>query len=141
MYIEEYWTEKFGKFSSQNYDRTVIDNLQGCVIDGIVYGDTSFTLVSVEDESEIPNNFYLSQNYPNPFNPSTTTSFSLPEYSYVVIKVFDILGREVKKIVSDYFIAGKHSVEFNAGNLSSGIYFYQLITDKTTKTMKMLLQK
>ncbi|MFA3784168.1 T9SS type A sorting domain-containing protein [Melioribacteraceae bacterium 4301-Me] len=137
--ISDYWERLaygFGVLSWENGAEEP-DYLVGCRINGVNYG----TLVGVEENPIIPSEYVLYQNYPNPFNPSTTTSFSLPEYSYVVIKVFDILGREVKKIVSDYFIAGKHSVEFNAGNLPSGIYFYQLITDKTTKTMKMLLQK
>ncbi len=111
--------------------------LRGCRINGVTYGT-----VDVEEEHKIiPSEFILYQNYPNPFNPSTTISFSIPEYSHVVIKVFDILGREVQEITNDNFYSGKYQIIFDAGNLSSGIYFYQLITNKTTKTIKMILQK
>lgn len=110
--------------------------LRGCRINGVTYG-----IVDVEEEPIIPIDFVLYQNYPNPFNPSTIISFSIPEYSHVVIKVIDILGREIQEIANDYFSPGKHQTIFDARNLSSGIYFYQLITNKTTKTMKMILQK
>ncbi len=111
--------------------------LRGARINGITYGT-----VDVEEEPKmVPSEFVLYQNYPNPFNPSTTISFSIPEYSHVVIKVIDILGREIQEIANDYFSPGKHQTIFDARNLSSGIYFYQLITNKTTRTMKMILQK
>ncbi|KAF0153766.1 MAG: hypothetical protein FD188_3350, partial [Ignavibacteria bacterium] len=111
--------------------------LRGCRINGITYGT-----VDLKEETQIlPSEFVLYQNYPNPFNPSTTISFSLPNYSQVIVKVFDILGREIQEIVNDSFNPGKHSVKFNANNLTSGVYFYRFSSNKTTKTMKMILQK
>ncbi len=126
----------FGLISKENY---VLQPylLRGCRINGVTYGT-----VDVEEEPNIiPSEYILYQNYPNPFNPSTTISFSIPNYSRVVVKVFDILGREIQEIVNDYFYPGKHSVKFNANNLTSGVYLYQIVTNKTTRTLKMILQK
>lgn len=72
------------------------------------------------------NQFSLSQNYPNPFNPLTKISFSLPERSFVTLKVFDMLGREVMQPVNSNYSAGTYAVDFNAEGLSSGIYFYSI---------------
>ncbi len=89
----------------------------------------------------IPNKYSLSQNYPNPFNPSTTISFSLPSKSFVTLKVYDILGREIVTIVSEEMPAGRYSKQWNAANLSSGIYFYRLQAGSYTETKKMILLK
>jgi hypothetical protein len=70
--------------------------------------------------------FYLEQNYPNPFNPSTAISFGLPSQSFVSLKVFDALGREVATIISEELSAGYYSRQWNAANMASGIYFYRL---------------
>ncbi len=75
----------------------------------------------------IPNVLQLFQNYPNPFNPTTTIRFSLPQRSHVMLKVFDVLGREISILVNDEVDAGEHSVQFNAKQLPSGIYFYRLV--------------
>jgi hypothetical protein len=88
-----------------------------------------------------PVTYSLSQNYPNPFNPATTINYQLPERSQVTIKVFDILGREVATLVNEEKPAGKYNVEFNASDLSSGVYFYQLKTNLFIQTKKMLLIK
>ena len=84
--------------------------------------------VDVKDvnEGEIPTEYSLSQNYPNPFNPTTTFSFGLPMKSYVSLKVFDFLGREIAIIVSEEMSAGYYSRQWNANKFSSGLYFYQL---------------
>jgi hypothetical protein len=137
--ILQYWEKLaygFGLISRED-GATQPFLLRGCRINGVTYGT-----VDVEEEPKtIPYEFVLYQNYPNPFNPSTTISFSIPNYSRVVVKVFDILGREIQEIVNDYFYPGKHSLKFNASNLTSGVYFYQIVTNKTTRTMKMILQK
>ncbi len=91
--------------------------------------------------SEIPSSYDLKQNYPNPFNPSTKIEFSLPETGIVNLRVFDINGREVSVLVNQQLTAGKYSVDFNAAQYSSGIYFYLLKTDKFTETKKMILSK
>ncbi len=100
-------------------------SLKGCIIDGTVYGDT--TVVSVEDdEPPLPFEFELAQNYPNPFNPSTTIKYQIPKLSFVTIKVYDVLGNEIVTLVNEEKPVGSYDIEFNATNLPSGIYFYQL---------------
>jgi N-acetylmuramoyl-L-alanine amidase len=96
---------------------------------------------SVEDYSNIPQRFELYQNYPNPFNPETIIRFDLPENQLVSLKIFDLHGRELKILLNDYLKAGSHQVKFDAGNLPSGIYFYQIVTPKFTNTKKMILVK
>jgi len=67
--------------------------------------------------------FNLSQNYPNPFNPNSTITFTIPNPEYTQLKVYDIFGREIKTLIKESLTAGTHSVEFNAKNLASGVYF------------------
>jgi photosystem II stability/assembly factor-like uncharacterized protein len=83
--------------------------------------------------------FELSQNYPNPFNPSTTFSFYLPKRSHATLKIFDLLGREVTTIVSEEMSAGNYYRQWNATNISSGIYFYRLQAGTFTETKKFIL--
>ena len=91
--------------------------------------------------TQIPDKFKLENNYPNPFNPSTNIKFQLAEKSFASIIIYDMLGREVKKILSEELNAGYYNFQFNAGNLNSGVYFYKLITEKFSETKKMLLVK
>ena len=98
-------------------------------------------LVDVEKLSSVPKEFILSQNYPNPFNPTTVIEFSLPQTSNVSLKIYDVLGREVKELLNDKKTSGTYMVNFDAGNLSSGLYFYKLDTDNFSKVRKMLLVK
>jgi hypothetical protein len=88
-----------------------------------------------------PNNFELSQNYPNPFNPSTTISFKLPKSGAVTLKVYNLMGEEIKTLAEGYREAGIHSFSFNAEGYPSGMYLYRLSTNGYTKTKKMLLMK
>ncbi len=114
--------------------------LKGCIIDGVVYGDTA--VVSVEDEKpNTPTKFSLSQNYPNPFNPTTKISWQIPVGSQQTLKVFDVLGKEVATLVDEYNPAGKYEVEFDASSLPSGVYFYTLSAGNYTETKKMMLIK
>lgn len=99
-------------------------------------------IVSVEsDLNNIPTNFTLDQNYPNPFNPSTQISFGLPFRSNVVLKIFNTLGEEVAELVNGSLEAGSHSFNFDASNLTSGIYIYSLQTDAGVISKKMTLIK
>ncbi len=114
--------------------------LKGCIIDGIVYGDT--TVVSVEDKTpNLPTVFSLSQNYPNPFNPTTNIEFRIAKFGFVNLKVYDILGNKITTLVGEEFPAGKHEIEFDASGLPSGIYFYRLQTGDYVETRKMVLMK
>jgi hypothetical protein len=94
-----------------------------------------------EDRNYIPDEFVLFQNYPNPFNPSTTISWQTPLSSWQTIKVYDILGNEVATLIDGFRDAGNYSFNYNAGNLSSGIYFCRLMSGNYTTSIKMLLLK
>ncbi|MBE2278748.1 MAG: ammonia-forming cytochrome c nitrite reductase subunit c552, partial [Ignavibacteriaceae bacterium] len=99
-------------------------------------------VVSVEDNiNTLPEVFNLSQNYPNPFNPSTRITFSIPEQSFVSLKVYDASGSEVAVLVNKDMSRGNHEVYFDASKLTSGIYFYTITAGKNTMTKKMLLMK
>jgi hypothetical protein len=89
----------------------------------------------------IPTGIVLQQCYPNPFNPSTIISFTLPTRSFVALKIFDLLGREVATLVSEEMSAGSYSKQWNAANMSSGIYFYRLQAGEVTETKKLVLVK
>ena len=91
--------------------------------------------------NHIPSQYILEQNYPNPFNPSTVITYELPVLTIVTLKVYDLIGREVKTLVSDRQSAGIHSVTFNASNLTSGVYFYRLQAGSFTGSRKLLLLK
>ncbi|MFZ1459514.1 MAG: T9SS type A sorting domain-containing protein, partial [Ignavibacteria bacterium] len=91
--------------------------------------------------SGVPSHFRLSQNYPNPFNPSTKISYELRVTNYVLLKVYDVLGNEVKTLVNEKQNAGTYEVSFDASNFSSGSYFYKLVTNGFIETKKMFLIK
>jgi Secretion system C-terminal sorting domain len=88
-----------------------------------------------------PNEFALNQNYPNPFNPSTRIQYQVSSISQVIVKVFDVLGNEVTTLVNEEKSAGIYEVEFNANELTSGIYFYKMQTGSFVETKKMILIK
>ena len=86
--------------------------------------------------------FILYQNYPNPFNPATTIRWQSPVSSHQTLKIFDVLGNEIATLVDEFKQAGNYSVEFSASQkLSSGIYFYRLITPSSSQTKSMVLIK
>ena len=97
---------------------------------------------SLESGSRLPEAFALEQNYPNPFNPSTTIRFAMPEAGSVTLSVFNISGQKVAELLKDENRpAGWHQVSFDAGNISSGIYFYRLTSEQASFTRKMILMK
>ena len=85
--------------------------------------------------------YSLSQNYPNPFNPTTKISFALPKAGFVTLKIYDILGREIKTLVNEIRQDGNYSVDFNASEFSSGVYFYRIQANDFTDVKRMLLVK
>lgn len=89
----------------------------------------------------VPDKYYLSQNYPNPFNPVTKIKYGLPKNSIVTLKIYDILGREIRTLVNSEMIAGEYIVDFNGSDLPSGTYFYRLETNNFTDTKKLILLK
>ncbi len=95
----------------------------------------------LEDNGIIPKQFTLHQNYPNPFNPATTIRFSLPKSTNIALKIFSLHGEEIETVVKGKYPAGLHEVRWNAGNLASGVYLYQLQAGNFVETKKMILIK
>jgi len=91
--------------------------------------------------TEIPSAYSLGQNYPNPFNPMTNVKFQIAKFGIVVLKVFDILGKEVATLVNESLQPGTYETTFDAGNLASGIYFYRLQTNSFLETKRMIIVK
>lgn len=103
---------------------------------------TSDAVLPVElDKLKQPVEYSLEQNYPNPFNPATTVRYQIPEISFVTIKVFDVLGKEIATLVNGEKPTGNYEVKFDGTNLPSGIYFYQLRAGSYVQTKKMLMIK
>lgn len=95
--------------------------------------------VGVNDDETIVNQFELKQNYPNPFNPSTVINYSIPVTSFITLKVYDILGNEIAELVNEEKQAGNYQINFDATELTGGVYFYQLSTNSFVDTKKMIL--
>jgi hypothetical protein len=93
------------------------------------------------NNSTIPEKFYLYQNYPNPFNPATRIRFDLSRSGNVKLAVYDISGKQVAEIVNANYAAGEYSFDFNAENFATGVYFYKLETSEFTSIRKMILVK
>ena len=99
--------------------------------------------------SSIPNGYELSQNYPNPFNPATKIKFNIPlsrggageAGRGVLLKVYDVLGKEIAVLVNQNLKPGIYEIEWDASNIPSGVYFYSLITNEFTQTKKMVVLK
>jgi hypothetical protein len=124
-------------------------DLKGCVVNGVVYGDTAMTSVKIIS-SEIPSQYNLYQNYPNPFNALTKITFDIPSNGFpiktfgndrVVLKIYDILGKEITTLVNEQLNPGTYEVTFYGTNLPSGIYFYRLTAGDFVVTKKLILLK
>jgi hypothetical protein len=98
-------------------------------------------LLTKVDEVQLPSGFQLNQNYPNPFNPTTQISYSIPKSGIVNLRVYNILGKEVAELINEYQNSGTYQITFNAQDLPSGVYFYQLKTGDYISSKKMLLIK
>jgi len=122
-------------------------NLVGCVINGIVYGDTSLIVGISQLSNKVPESFSLSQNYPNPFNPTTKISFAIPPskgdrgMSMIRLVIYDALGKEVAVLINEQLKPGTYEVDWDGTNFPSGIYFYKLEIGEFTQTKKMVLIK
>jgi hypothetical protein len=120
------WTDqRAGEYNQEIYTAVIVDSLIGIK----------------PAASSVPDEFKLYQNYPNPFNPSTTIKFEIPKQENVILKVFDILGREVQTMLNEQLKAGTYEVKWDAGSYSSGIYFYKLEVPGFTETRKMIFIK
>jgi hypothetical protein len=107
----------------------------------IDFDGSSKIYTSVEVDFETVKEYSLSQNYPNPFNPTTEINYSLAKSGNITLKIYNLLGSEVATLVNGFNEAGKHSVKFNANDITSGIYFYTIKADGFTSTRKMILMK
>ena len=130
--------------SSQNAKITVrTKGAESALVSSVDTLNVTFSnVVGVDEENMIPKEFYVDQNYPNPFNPTTTIKFGLPVQAEVNLIIYDILGREVSRIISSQVMnAGNYNYSFDASNLSSGTYIYRLQADQKVEIKKMLLLK
>lgn len=141
--------------SAGYYDRSVVIGADGVLkykgtsyvnndyeqVIEVVQSELDALVVSSETRPEHPKSLSLSQNYPNPFNPSTMINYQLTASDHVEIRVFDLLGKEVAMLINGFQSAGTHSVTFEASELPSGIYLYQLHTSSGIQTRKMMLLK
>ncbi len=121
-----------------NYDYSNYPG-SGGLVGAVINGDTLGTLTSIKDTRLKPNSYNIYQNYPNPFNPSTTIRYSLPKNDFVNLVIYNTLGQKVSTLVNEYQTSGKYSVQFNASNLPSGVYFYKIESGNFIKVNKMLL--
>lgn len=140
----------FGLGTATTIDSTVIYWSSGIVqnISGLspntfnrIVEDTTLTDIQTESGESTIHEFKLMQNYPNPFNPVTTISYSIAISGEVKVRVYDILGMLVREIYSGHKPAGNHSIQFDAANLSSGIYLYELVSNGNRITKKLSLMK
>ncbi|MCX6156758.1 MAG: Omp28-related outer membrane protein [Ignavibacteriae bacterium] len=127
----------FGVFVYQNigtlnFDSHVMNTNKGTAIDPVS---------GVGNQNERVGSYTLSQNYPNPFNPTTNIRFSIPKNSQTSLKIYDVIGNEVNTYFEEFLNAGTYSVQFDGGNLSSGIYYYKLTSGDFTETKRMMLVK
>ena len=98
-------------------------------------------IVSVEEDNQLPVVFSMEQNYPNPFNPNTKIKYSIPDLSFVTLRIYDVLGNEITTLVNEEKPVGSYEVEFDATSLSSGVYFYRMKAGSLVETKKMVLMK
>jgi hypothetical protein len=134
--------------TTYSYGTTKTSTLVYAYINGNEFGEK---VTSVNDLSNRRSKYTLHQNYPNPFNPSTTIRYQIPEFSFITLKVYDVLGNDVAILLDEERLAGSYELEFsakggsvssgNAYNLPSGIYFYKLIAGSYIETKKMILIK
>lgn len=123
------------------YDVTFTDSLTGYAVgdSGMVLKFGFPTTVAERANESLPEEFSLQQNYPNPFNPTTNLSFAVPHSSFVSLRVFDVLGREIATLVNERKAAGSYQVRFDGSHLASGVYLYRLQAGSFVAGKKMLI--
>lgn len=126
-------------YSNEGIVREYIIEVDGKVLQA---GSQRMSLMNkVKENNQIPKLFSLSQNYPNPFNPVTNIKYQIPINTFVTVKVYDILGKEVKTLVNEFKSVGNYSVLFDASSLASGIYFYKMSAGEFSDVKRMVLVK
>ncbi len=156
----EGYAKNIGMYSAGRGEMGPFYDLKGCVINGVLHGDTSFITGIMPISTSIPSEFQLYQNYPNPFNPSTKIKFDIPSLKsplyergvglpavrsqaggFIILKIYDLLGREVATLVNEQLIPGTYEVEWDGSKYPSGVYFYTLKAGSFSQTQKMVLLK
>jgi hypothetical protein len=147
------WSDFSGAFGTSASGNTVVTSSAGFSFSGETQNESSeimsgflidynMIITGIEDnQSILPSVYRLNQNYPNPFNPSTIINYQIPEQGFVTIKVYDILGKEIKTLVNENKPVGSYNIRFNASDLSSGIYIYQIRVNNFVQSRKMMLMK
>lgn len=140
--VPYYWdVGYYGDHGSGIFDRNTGAHVYPDIINAIIDTSDVSPVVGVLESPSIPIKFFLEQNYPNPFNPHTHIGYRLSASARVVLKVLDVLGREVEILVDEHQTAGNHSLQFNAANLSSGVYFYRLQAGAFIESKKLIVLK
>ena len=120
-------TRDFGFTYEHSFGHTnqSYNSLIGCLINGVIYGDTSLVNI-VNVSTEIPEKFELSQNYPNPFNPMTKLKFQMPNSGFAILKIYNALGSEIQTLVNQSLSPGTYEVNWDASAYPSGVYYYMI---------------
>lgn len=153
-------SDGYGVYTSTNNGANWIQRNEGfsgnprvfglCILNGYIFAATDYSVyrrslsefTGIKSVSEqIPLEFSLEQNYPNPFNPTTKIKFAIPKNSFVKISVYDELGRELEKLVSEHLNSGTYEIDWNASNYTSGIYFYRIQAGDFISVKRMVLIK
>jgi hypothetical protein len=143
---EQLWCMRTYSVNGETPVAIAVDNLKNVYVSGSGNGDYMTIkynqLTGIQPISnKIPDSYRLEQNFPNPFNPRTIIRFQIKDSRFVSLKVYDILGREIETLVNEIQKPGEYEVSFDAGKLSSGIYFYRLIAGEYSETKRMILLK
>ncbi|MCW8810555.1 MAG: T9SS type A sorting domain-containing protein [Ignavibacteriaceae bacterium] len=142
------WEVQESGVTSELWEVYFINDDEGWIVGGgiglpgvILHTTNGGVITDVDDEINTVREFVLNQNFPNPFNPTTKINYQIPELSFVTIKVYNVLGNEVTTLVNEEKPAGGYEVDFDASDLTSGIYFYQLRISDFSQTKKMVFLK
>lgn len=140
----ENWIQQFSSTTNALYSVDFVNSFTGYAsgLSGTLIKTGTGGGINVKKiGTSIPDRFKLEQNYPNPFNPKTVIKFALNKFANITLTVFDIAGREIKKILADNIGPGEYEIVFNAANLSSGVYYYTLNAGSYSETKKMVVSK
>jgi len=129
----------YGNHGSGIFDRTTGAHVYPDILEALIDTSKVGPVVGIRESPSSPTRFFLGQNYPNPFNPATTIGYELPHASRVTLKVYNMLGQEVATLVKETKPAGVYIVQFDAGSLASGVYFYRLQAGNFVETRKLVV--
>ncbi len=125
---------------TNGYDLEIVNGVGWLLCEKVYRNTKPNQITSFNDAMDLElNSFQLYQNYPNPFNPTTNIKYQIPNTTFVTIKVFDILGKEITTLVNEEKVTGIYEIDFDATFLPSGVYFYNLFTESQSISRKMIL--